>query len=288
MPTKLPVESSKKDVFMIDTDDIVVDHELNSRHFPVSDKDVESLAHSIFKQGQLQACQIRRDGDEKVTLVFGFTRYRAVCWINEHLNPPNRVRLMCSLFSGNEEEAFVRNVTENRERNNASAVDDAHAHRKLRDVFGWDNQRIAEQYRMTTNWVAGLANLLVLDDATQRLVASKQMTVTNAISLAKLEPAKRSKVLAESVDEDGLSSGKFSKAMREVRGKGGRSMKEVRDLFESLTCDDEADPVGYLAETFLEFCKGTVEESEMAETFKKLTVERLPREIVKKRADENK
>jgi ParB-like chromosome segregation protein Spo0J len=58
------------------------------------------------------------------------------------------MKLKAKVVIVNDEEAFRRDVVENRERAETSPVDDAHNQRRLREDFGWTG-RIAEFNHVT-------------------------------------------------------------------------------------------------------------------------------------------
>ena len=220
------------DVFFIDPQEILVDDALNGRWQPHDVEAVEQMAKSFEEEGQLQAVQVRRVHDNKVQLVLGYRRYNAAKLFNErHADSP--MKLKCKVVIVNDEEAFRRNVVENRERAECSPVDDAHNQRRLREGFGWTDTKIAEFYHVTPPYVGVLKKLLTLPNDVQKLVHERKLSVQAATGLADL-PAEEQKQILTAGQTEGLTSQNVVKQVREKKiekGKGAtRSLAEVRAI----------------------------------------------------------
>src|SRR3984885_1578336 len=105
----------RSDEFLIDPTEILVDDALNGRWQPHDAEAVENMVKSFEAEGQLQAVQVRRVHDNKVQLVLGYRRWNAAKLYNER-HPDQPMKLNCKVVIGNDEEAFRRNIVENRER----------------------------------------------------------------------------------------------------------------------------------------------------------------------------
>ena len=164
------------DVFFIDPQEIIVDEKLNGRWEPHDEAAITSLAKSFEEEGQLQPVQVRRVADNRVQLVMGYRRHAAVVEFNR-LHPDKPMKLKAIVVTINNEEAFRRNIVENRERQETTPIDDAFNQRRLRDDYGWTDTKIAEFYGLTPPYVGLLKKLLTLPTATQKLVHSRQLSV---------------------------------------------------------------------------------------------------------------
>jgi ParB/RepB/Spo0J family partition protein len=262
----------RQDEFLIDPAEILVDDALNGRWQPHTEEAIEQMAKSLEDEGQLQAVQVRRVHDNKVQLVLGYRRYAAATLYNQR-HPDQPMKLKCKVVLVNDEEAFRRNIVENRERAECSPIDDAHNQRRLREVFGWTDARIADFYHVSPAHVCTLKKLLGLPSDVQRLVHGRTLSVQAATGLADLPAAEQKQILTAGQAE-GITSQKVVKQVRErkiERGKGqARSLAEVRAFLEGLTDHAEADPVKQFAEEFLKFVQGKVKDETMQQRLRKL------------------
>jgi ParB family transcriptional regulator, chromosome partitioning protein len=262
----------RSDEFLIDPQEILVDETLNGRWQPHDDEAVENMVKSFEGDGQLQAVQVRRVHDNKVQLVLGYRRYNAAKLFNErHADGP--MKLKCKVVIVNDEEAFRRNIVENRERAECSPVDDAHNQRRLREGFGWTDTKIADFYHVTPPYVGVLKKLLTLPSDVQKLVHDRQLSVQAATGLADL-PADEQKQILTAGQTEGLTSQNVVKHVRDKKidkGKGqSRSLAEVRAFLEGLTGPAEATAVKEFAEEFLKFVQGKIKDETMEKRLRKL------------------
>ena len=259
-------EIGRADLFSILPENIVVNEADNGRAVPHSPEEIEALAHSILTYGQQQPVVVRRVEDKKVALVSGYGRYKAVKHINSVLRPDSPVKLQCKVVDCNPEEAFVRNLVENIERAATTPVDDAHNQRRLREEFGWPEQRIAEFYKRSVAYISQLRKTLQLSQPIQQAVAAGKMAVSAAIDLAELPEAARQEAVADATNRTTgkVDSGVIRKKVRDRKIENGqakgRTLKEVRTFFEK---QDEPAPVRELAESILDFLAGKITDRQM-------------------------
>jgi ParB family transcriptional regulator, chromosome partitioning protein len=262
----------RQDEFLIDPQEILVDDALNGRWQPHDDEAVENMVKSFSEEGQLQAVQVRRIHDNKVQLVLGYRRYNAARLYNErHADSP--MKLKCKVVIVNDEEAFRRNIAENRERAECSPVDDAHNQRRLREGFGWTDAKIAEFYHVSAPYVGVLKKLLTLPSDVQKLVHERRLSVQAATGLADLPAEEQKQILAANLTE-GLTSQNVVKHVRDKKidkGKGqSRSLAEVRAFLEGLSGPAEATPLKEFVEDLLKFFQGKIKDETMEKRLRKL------------------
>lgn len=166
--------------YLLAPKEIDVNPELNGRHdLP----DIEWLVSDFVKRGQIQPVGIRNNGG-RATLAFGHTRWRAgIEVIKRGLIPDFKLR--CVYFKGNERDAFIANIAENRFRNPTSALDDAHNIRLL-ESWGKSMEEIAEIYRESPKWVKDRLKLIELAPEAQQAVKEGRLKPTAAVHIAKL------------------------------------------------------------------------------------------------------
>jgi len=285
-------EVCRADYFFIDPHEIIVDRKLNGRWEPHDEAAVTSLVKSFEEEGQLQAVQVRRVVDNRVQLVMGYRRHAAAVEFNKR-HPDQPMKLKAVVVTLNDEEAFRRNIVENRERRETTPIDDAYNHRRLRDNFGWTDSRIAEFYGFTASYVGLLKKLLSLPTDTQKLVHGRQLSVKAAAALTELTPEEQQKALepmpepapvqvdsAPVLPEPASAVGEklASRVVKAVRaakiekgGKQARSLAEIRKFFEGLTGPGEKPRVKTLAEMMLNFIQGRLTDKTMEHKLNELS-----------------
>jgi len=207
-----------------------------------------------------------------VQLVLGYRSYNAARLYNER-HPDQPMKLKCRVVIVNDEEAFRRNIVENRERAECSPVDDAHNQPRLREGFGWTDTKIAEFYHLSPPYVGILKKLLTLPSDVQKLVHERSLSVQAATGLADL-PADEQKQILAGGQTEGLTSQKVVKQVRDKKidqGKSqARSLAEVRSFLEGLTGPAESTSLKEFAEDFLKFIQGKIKDETMAKRLRDL------------------
>lgn len=263
-------EVGRSDLYAFFPDHIVINHADNSRAVPHTTAEIEALAASILEYGQQQAAVVRRIDGNRVQLVAGYGRWQAVTLINS-LQPDKPVKLKCAVTDLKAEEAFVRSIVENADRKDCSAVDHAYAQRRLREVFGWSEKRIAILYESSVSHVGQLRKVLQLSTPLQAEIANGHLPVSTALDVAELPEAEREEVVSEATDP---ATGKVDgAAIREVvrrkkQAAGGakaRTLAEVRLFFDEQTGPGETEAVRELAKAVCDFIAGRISDEEMVE-----------------------
>lgn len=326
MSIKLNVEEKAietKDVFLVSVDDIIVKPELRGRWHAPEPKQIIERAVSMLGQGQMQPVECRRvtakneetgkDEKNKLELVYGFTRYEAAKLIIEgfkdqggNFHQNKDFKLMVRVVDSDEKTAFLRNVSENNQRNATSPIDDAVNQQKLRELYGWKDADIARFYGYKVqNKVGQLRKLLELGDKEKRMVHSGELSIQAAIDLLALEEGKRGEALEAAKKKNGKVSGtELKKAVRDQEiaktetkiddsafssedGGGGqrsegkaepapskpdlvraRTIKELREFFKGQVEKREDGKAKKLCETILGFIGGSKTEKAMENKIK--------------------
>ena len=268
------------DVFFIDPQEIIVDEKLNGRWTPHDAEAVEDMAKSFEADGQLQPVQVRKVADNRVQLVLGYRRHRAALLYNQR-HPDSPMKLKCVVVTVNDEEAFRRNIVENKQRAETTPIDDAFNQRRLREEFGWTDARIAEFYSMTSSYVGLLKKLLMLPTDAQLHVHNRELSVQAAAALADLPAQEQKQALASQQPGESLSKS-VVKRVRERKiargGKQSRSLAEVRSFLEGLTGPAERPQVKDLCDLLLEYIQGRLADDTMAQRLSALFPERKQEE----------
>lgn len=264
-------EVGRSDLYAFSPECIVVDEKLNGRIDPHEEVAITALVKSFETEGQLQPVQVRRVEDNKVELVLGYRRHAACRKYNE-LHPDTPIKLKAVIVNVTEEDAFRRNIIENRERKACTPLDDAVNQRRLRDLYNWTDVKIAQFYRVTPPYIGLLKKLLTLPEETQLLVHNRKLALQAAVSLADLTPEEQQAVIAEAEGEGGnLSSAVASKTRNALIAKDegkakARSLAEVRKFLETLNKKEDAtEAVKRITSDFLRFIAGRLTDKTMEE-----------------------
>lgn len=281
---------TRQDMFLIDPDNVIVDLKKRRRIILPTEKDVQSLAKSILDEGQLQPSKARRLPNKTVELLFGFTRWQAVKWINDNgvsldnekklvvsgepRSEESRLKLKVTLTECNDEEAFRQNIVENRVRKSTTAVDDAHNHRSLREELGYTDAQIADLYECSVAWVGQVRKLLSLPAEVQKKIGT-EMSTTAALQLCDLSPAEQQQVL--SIAQQTGTSVKVAEVKKAKRasatatGDASRSVKELKNFWEGLTGPAEDEAVRNFARSALHHIAGKISDKAMENAIHRLS-----------------
>jgi len=168
MARHLNMENVKRDdVMRVYPEDLIVDVKKRGRAFPPTQEQVEIMAADIKERGQLQPVPVTVTHAKKLELMAGFTRWEAFMLLNSRSEPGERRRIECIIRNGNEEESFLNNIAENRIRNIATVIDDAHNIRRLSEQFHKTDEEICAIYAdagrpKSPAWLIGMRKLLGL------------------------------------------------------------------------------------------------------------------------------
>ena len=189
------VKPERGDEFLVDLADIAVDHGSNNRF---SQSNVKTLVQSINQYGQLEAVgAVRVKPTNTLKLAYGFGRYEAIKQINESLPEDQKMRIKVVVFDGNDRDVFFRNLAENAHRNELSHMDYAFAIRRMSENFGQNDTQIANFFGYSVSWVAQHRTLLSLDYKIQEKVHTEEISVKDALTLAKLSEDKQREAVEE-------------------------------------------------------------------------------------------
>lgn len=193
------------DVWAEFPENIVIVPELNGRH---ENTDVESLAADIEANGQNEPCGFRKGDDGSTVLAYGHRRYRAVMLINKWraARGEERRKLLGIYLRVDDKQAFIRAISENRQRRDVSPVDDAHNIGTLIERFQYSLEDVAkvyfpeakkpEEFAEALRFVKQRHALLELAPEAEKAVRDGRVKLTAAVHLAKLSRDAQRKVVA--------------------------------------------------------------------------------------------
>jgi ParB-like chromosome segregation protein Spo0J len=174
---------------------IHVEPDLNGRH---ENTDIDSLIADIEVNNQHTPCGFRKGEKGETILVYGHRRYRAVLAINKKraakAEPP--IKLLGTYLRLDDKGAFLRAISENRERKDVSPIDDAHNIGTLIERFQYSLEEIAkiyfpdikskEEIAEALHFVKQRHALLELAPEAAKAVREKRIKMTAAVELSKL------------------------------------------------------------------------------------------------------
>ena len=140
---------------------------------------IEELAADIATNGLLQVPKGRRTADGHVQLQYGHRRLRAVMQLGWKTMPIEVQTLI------DDHDMAVRAWSENHNRQDFTAIDQARYFRKLIDT-GWTQKAIAERLELSAPTVSNTLRLLELPEDIQAKVAEKQLSARLGEALVSL------------------------------------------------------------------------------------------------------
>lgn len=184
---------------------IAVVAELNGRH---ENTDIDSLVADIEANGQHTPCGFRKGDNGETILIYGHRRYRAVIEINKRRAKKGEqpIKLLGTYHRIGEQEAFLRAISENRERKDVSPIDDAANIGTLIEKFHYSLEEIAHIYfpdakkdeavTEAVRYVKQRHALLELAPEGEKAVRDGRIKLTAAVHLAKLSRQAQRDVIA--------------------------------------------------------------------------------------------
>lgn len=288
--TKKPAKSKAQkiqviddgDILMFDPTSIEIADELATRWKPLDKTKVAKYTEDFLGEtGQLQPIGVRTLDNGKKQLIFGRTRLDAALAAKKK-RPSFEIQVK-DFGSISDQMALAIGLKENIRRNQASPVDQAVAHQKLREG-GMNDRTIAKSFDQSPSWVGQLKRILALDEAILGKVHDGTLGVTAAVELVGLDKNDQAKVVAQLEEENKALAkspsangspkqrrGRNAKLKMEIRKRKaasgnvdrviGRTMKECRDFFTGLTGPAEPLALRKLAKGFQAFSTGKKSEA---------------------------
>ena len=140
---------------------------------------IEELAADIAANGLLQVPKGRRTADGRVQLQYGHRRLRAVMHLGWKTMPVEVQSLI------NDHDMAVRAWSENHNRQDFTAIDQARYFKKLIEA-GWTQKAIAERLGLSSPTISNTLRLLELPEDIQAKVAEKQLSARQGEALVSL------------------------------------------------------------------------------------------------------
>lgn len=164
---------------------------------------IEELADSILRDGQLQPVLVRKNGKGKLSLVFGFRRFRAMQQLAEGKKTPKGFAasgfIRAQTFDGTDADAACINLAENDARNELHPWERGQAYKKLKEAYAMSGPQIAQRVGKSKGYVNNL--IRVFEACHPKILEAWQsgegMFTTDEMNLlAKRTPEEQLQVLA--------------------------------------------------------------------------------------------
>lgn len=285
-------------------DPIVVDDNLKSLAMSMLPKNHPQGSSS---SGQVHPIKCRRINDRQLEVVAGFRRYRAIKWLKEEGIWSDAV-IRAEIVDMSAVDAAIMNFIENEEREAPKPVQQAMAISAFIDTYGMPIEEVAKKLRRSVAYCERLLSLLRVDNRIQTSVASGELPVEAALTLGHLpEPeqvkaftdmkntgnmsvkAAKDKVRAAQKTQPAPSPAPSSKAASNgstaVASKPAKPVKLSRTFSEVKTflksqivktkggkktkAEDKNSYGSGVAEMLIEFCDGTIDETELQDRWVK-------------------
>jgi ParB/RepB/Spo0J family partition protein len=183
----------KKTVYSVDPDVLVIDWDENGR---IGNPDLTKLKESIAQIGLMEPVIVRKDEASRLAVVAGYCRAEAVKEMKaEHPDTPLKIDVIVADIT--KEEALIWNLHENLVRNALSPMDAAKAVEKYMKTYKKTAKETAKKLGKTDTWVRQTAKFLLLDQKTQELLHSGELSWSAGVMLAGVEEDERKKIVSE-------------------------------------------------------------------------------------------
>lgn len=212
MAFKIEAEGSKATgrEFLVPLDKIVIGENLARAMDPPPDV-FEPFYQSILKDGQRQSAEVQLLTDKRVKLVDGYQRYRALKRKEKETGEAQLMKV--SVFQGNDEEAFFRSVSANKDRIPPTPIDEAKQIRIMMEKYGKSIDEVCKIFGgKSPAWVTTQRlPLLNLSKKEQMLLVTNFYKVDTALVMAKLTAThteeEREEILKDAVQIESKEKG---------------------------------------------------------------------------------
>ena len=170
------------DVWRVDPDDLQMNQKLRGR---IEKPDISGLIHSIRQVGQLQPIVARKDTDNGLHVVAGFSRVEAISALKKEQPDKGWTVLVRVLSAINDAKGFSLGLAENIVRNNLSPLEAARGVERLRNVFNQNVTDVATALGRSAPWVYQMEKLLELPEDLLQRIHRREVSIEAAFLLAK-------------------------------------------------------------------------------------------------------
>lgn len=207
---------------------------------------LSELAASISRNGLLQPIVVR-DVGEGFQIVAGERRFRAVRQLGWE-----RVPIITRALS--DEQMLVVALVENLQRENLSALEEAHGYQRLIDEFGMTQEDVGRHVGRDRSTVSNALRLLSLPAAVRDLIGSGRLSGGHGRAILTLPDARAQVEMARAAADAGWSVRETERRARATREGGGSTNGRAGSRGSEPAAQD---PIARRAELILERVLGT-------------------------------
>jgi ParB/RepB/Spo0J family partition protein len=187
---------------LVDIDQI---HQLDNSRSSLGD--INSLSENIRVRGLLHPVVLRPAQDAShgcaYELIAGYRRLAAF----EYLE---RIQIPAVIHDATDEDVLAELVSENQERENPTAPDEARTMQRMIDVFGWSHRQVAAHLGVDKSQVTKRLGMLKLPETIQEMVSEGKLTASHAEVIARLDSPESQQELADLAVKTGSSVAKLN------------------------------------------------------------------------------
>ena len=167
---------------------------VRNRHQPrkvFNEKEINQLADSINKNGQISPIVVRRAG-EKFELIVGERRWRATQLLKKDT-------IDAVIIAADEKTSAVLSIVENVQREDLNSMEEAESLLRLVSEFGMNHDDVSKYISKSRTHVTNLIRLNDLSDYGKEQLRMGTITMGHARAVLTLSPHEQSRILKEAV-----------------------------------------------------------------------------------------
>ena len=218
--------TKRKDLFLIDPRNIVVENGFNVR----IDFDLDELKEQIKENGVLNPITViafkDENGDEKYRLVDGERRYRATMLAIQEGADIGYVKALKADPKSTTEQLYLEQMMRN-EGKRFSEYECAIMFRRFKEEFGYSQLEIAEKFKKSPAYVSKCLSLLDMPPALQQKIVKGEISVMAAKEIVKSYSTEDEQIkAAKAAIKDAKSQGKATASNKEV----SQHLKDTKEV----------------------------------------------------------
>ena len=164
--------------------DLIDDNPFQTRQ-TYEDASIAELAADIYARGLLQS-PVGRLVDGRVQLAFGHRRLRAYRHIRTQIDAMGWSAMSVNVQTLTDEQMALAAWSENAQRKDITAIEEAQAIKRMMDGFGWSQSDMASKLGVDRSTVANKLRLLRLPEEVQARIAGRELSERQAVALLPL------------------------------------------------------------------------------------------------------
>lgn len=177
-----------------------------------NEEKLKELASSIKEYGVFQPIILKKTSDGYV-IVAGERRFRAA-------SLAGKTKIPAVIRNYSEEQIAEISLVENLQREDISAIEEAKAYEAILENSKLTHTQLAKKVSKSRSHITNLLGLLKLPEEVQDLVIKKELSMSHARTLSKLDDEERVKELAKEIINENLTVREIeNRAFKELKGR---------------------------------------------------------------------